>query len=318
MFESNSSSFKSLTGYSDFEFQGIVLDYENLKYNPCNDIIFPSIFNARDKLAAAVGAEWLMYYAPHNNPGGICLAVSDSIQGPWREFCSNPLISNEWSPYYSVSHVSSPHAVWNPDENLLFLYFHGENETTHFAVSEDGVHFKYGGIAVDTRMYENLKNTFYARVFRCNNFQMPYQWRMFFMGYQSGIKKASIYMAKSVDGRSWVPTTEPLLTLQSDHTLGAPYFCHIGDRNVLLCHVDMRKKDCRDHLDCQTDIRAYELDDDFSPANDLGVIFTHDSVNNDNDRVSDPCLIEANHRLYLFHTAGTRLRQKIALAIAQR
>ena len=86
--------------------------------------------------------------------------------GPWTEYNANPLIRNKWPPHYSVSHVSSPHAIWNEEESKLFLYFHGENKTTRFATSRDGIHFTYGGIAVTTTMFDQVTEASYARVFR--------------------------------------------------------------------------------------------------------------------------------------------------------
>ena len=84
-----------------FRHQGVVLDYKDLKYNPCNDVIIPSVI-ATDQLKKPLGRYYL-YYAPHNAPGGICLAFADSPAGPWKEYEANPLITREWAPHYKVS-----------------------------------------------------------------------------------------------------------------------------------------------------------------------------------------------------------------------
>ena len=86
-----------------------------------------------------------MYYSPHESPGGICLAWADDLAGPWREHPDNPLIANAWAPHHAVSHVASPHPLWIEDEKKLFLWYHGENDTTRLATSTDGVHFNYEG-----------------------------------------------------------------------------------------------------------------------------------------------------------------------------
>jgi hypothetical protein len=87
-----------------------------------------------------------MYYSPHDEPGGICLACTDKLEGPWKEYEANPLISNHWAPRYSVSHVSGPHAIWNDEESKLFLYLHAENNTrdkwTPIFLSEFPWHFR--------------------------------------------------------------------------------------------------------------------------------------------------------------------------------
>ena len=62
----------------------MVLDYKDLKYNPCNDILIPSVI-ATDQLQKPLGRYYL-YYAPHNAPGGVCLAYADSPAGPWKAY----------------------------------------------------------------------------------------------------------------------------------------------------------------------------------------------------------------------------------------
>src|SRR5690606_15733298 len=99
------------------------------QFNPTGEFIFPSVIRAADHFDDPL-AEYYLYYAPHENPGGIALAYSDSLDGPWQEYEENPVIGNPWPPHFSVSHISTPHAFWNEDEERLFLYFHGENHET--------------------------------------------------------------------------------------------------------------------------------------------------------------------------------------------
>ena len=61
----------------------IILDYEGLGYNPCDDLIFPSVVDASAFSPEPLGRYYL-YHAPHNAPGGICLAYADAIDGPWE------------------------------------------------------------------------------------------------------------------------------------------------------------------------------------------------------------------------------------------
>ena len=133
-----------------FERKGIAIDFKDLKYNPANDVIFPSVIHAGELFDRARG-KYYIYYAPHNAPGGICLAYADSLDGPWHEYEHNPVISRHREPHYRVSHVSSPHALWIAAEKKLFLWFHGENNTTRYATSSDGVDFTYEGVAISTR-----------------------------------------------------------------------------------------------------------------------------------------------------------------------
>src|SRR6266567_5812290 len=68
-----------------FKYKGIILDDKDLRYNPHQDLIFPSVIAAHDYFISSRGRYYL-YYAPHDAPGGICLAYADNPAGPWREY----------------------------------------------------------------------------------------------------------------------------------------------------------------------------------------------------------------------------------------
>lgn len=184
---------------------GVIIDDANAIYNPTGEFIFPSIFHAGEYFDSPLG-EWYLYYAPHNSPGGISLAYADSLEGPWTEYAANPLITNNWAPYYSsgvTSHVSSPDAIWNPAENAMFLFFHGDNYITRYATTTDGVTFTYGGTAFTTATAgPGTTETSYARVFAHPDPASTYDWALFYMQVQNGVY--SIRVAESTDMRTWV------------------------------------------------------------------------------------------------------------------
>lgn len=105
-----------------------------LAYNPTGETIFPCVRGVYDKISGAKGRYYL-YYAPHDSPGGICLAYADRLEGPYTEHPGNPIVDRVL-PTTTVSHVSSPHVVWNASSREFFLYFHGENTTTRVAGPE--------------------------------------------------------------------------------------------------------------------------------------------------------------------------------------
>jgi hypothetical protein len=189
-------------GWPVFHYQGVITNKTTAIYNPTNEFIFPSIFHAGAYLENPLG-EWYLYYAPHENPGGISLRYAPSPEGPWTEYPSNPVIKNVWPPYYEAPHVSSPDADWNEQAGKLFLYFHGSNSYTRWAETDDGVTFTYGGLAVENAMGgPNVTETSYARVFDHPNPASGYNKAMFYMGNeQDNIRR--IRLAESVDGRSW-------------------------------------------------------------------------------------------------------------------
>lgn len=132
---------------SELIFEGVAIDPLLLQYNPTGEVIFSSIIKASDHSQQALG-EYYLYYSPHDSPGGISISYSDSLDGPWFEYEHNPVIGNDWPPFYRTSHVSSPHVIWIEEKGRFYLYFHGENDTTRYAVSVDGLSFEYRGIAL--------------------------------------------------------------------------------------------------------------------------------------------------------------------------
>lgn len=186
-----------------------------LPHNPTQEFIFPSVFHAGEHLADPL-AEWYIYYAPHDAPGGINLMYADSLDGPWTQYAGSPVINNSIAGF-SVSHVSSPDAFWNAAENKLFMYFHGENTVTRFATSTDGVNFSYQGPIVSTNSVNAAQpgrtatETSYARVFVHPNPASGFNYAMFFMtNYSDNIRR--INTAFSTDGRTWVVQPNPIVT----------------------------------------------------------------------------------------------------------
>jgi hypothetical protein len=103
--------------FPTFRYQGEVT--KDLDYDPTNEVIFPTVIHAGRYVDHPLG-QWYLYYAPHDDPGGICLTYADSLDGPWTEHPDNPLITNEWEGHYTVPHVSSPHVIWNRHEQQMF------------------------------------------------------------------------------------------------------------------------------------------------------------------------------------------------------
>jgi hypothetical protein len=186
----------------------IALDYRNLRYNPCDDLIFPSLIRAADFLRQPLD-NWSLYYAPHNPPGGICLATAPSLNGPWKEFSCNPLIANVWPPHYEVSHVSSPHTLWIAEERIYFCFYHGENNTTRYASSADGIDFKYEGVAVSCEDLSPSDAISYNRVYR-HVLSPECQYIMLIVRYHP--TRQGIQIARSPDARKWRIDPQPLIT----------------------------------------------------------------------------------------------------------
>jgi hypothetical protein len=251
-----------------------------------------------------------MYYAPHNAPGGICLAYADSPAGPWKEYQANPLIAREWTPHYRVSHVSGPHAIWIEEERNLFLYYHGENDVTRFASTTDGIHFQYEGVAVTTKMFDAISEASYARVFRYTLPGKDNRYIMLLMGNNRGTRR--IYLAWSKDGRTWATRRTPLLDPppSTGQIAQAWYFPWRG-RHYLIYHGHLTDS-------FQTaNLYASEIDAVFERPKLLGLFYDHTTASPGNVAQMSPCFLEAQGKIYMYTNIGPRLNQKIALAVAE-
>ncbi|MGC4806889.1 hypothetical protein [Micromonospora sp. DT233] len=295
-----------------FSQAGTAFDKSQLSYNPTGEFIFPSVIRAADYFADPLGAYYL-YYAPHERPGGIALAYSDSIDGPWTEYAANPLIGNTWLPHYStVSHVSSPHAIWVEGEGKLFLYFHGENSITRYATSTDGVHFDYGGTAV-SRDASTGGETSYARVFEQSVARLGTRYLMVFMDNPTaalpgptGPVSRRIRWAVSNDARTWTIQPEPLVTPQGAEGPNAsgPFFLRWQGRNLVIFHA------------ADGNMHAVDVGADFDRETHLGVV--HDSLAEAPDlgRSAAPTFYFDGRSAHMYYEAGGRLTATIGHAVA--
>ncbi|GAB6937967.1 hypothetical protein ACQP60_08255 [Isoptericola variabilis] len=298
--------------FPEFSYVGTAFDKADLAYNPTNEFIFPSVIRAADYFSEPLGT-YYMYYAPHERPGGIALAYSDSIDGPWTEYDGNPLISNSWSPHYeAVSHISSPHAVWVEGEQKLFLYFHGENTITRYATSDDGVHFDYGGTAVQ-RDDTTGRETSYAKVFEQSVPGLGNRYLMLFMDNpanalpgQDGPVARRIRWAVSDDARSWEIQPEPLVTPRGieEPNASGPFFLRWEGRHLVVFHAS------------DGNMHAVDVGQNFDQEIHLGVV--HDSLADapDSGRSAAPTFYFDGRTAHMYYEAGGRLTATIGHAVA--
>ncbi|GAB3225222.1 twin-arginine translocation signal domain-containing protein [Glycomyces halotolerans] len=293
----------AVPGFPTFNHLGVALNKGSLDYNPTDELIFPSIRYVAGRVQNPLGA-WYMYYAPHDAPGGICLAYADSLDGPWTEYSANPIIPRTWSPHYSVSHVSSPHALWNDADGRIYLYFHGENTTTRVATSSDGRNFAYGGTVLHTDMLpSDVSEASYARVF-----PHPVQSGihvMLFMGNQAGTRKIFIGWSHRLSS-GWRFKPDPLISPRSGEggqLSGAHYWSRNGGGHVV-------------YHSGAGNVHVADVGTSFDRENHLGVLYDSMSGAPDNGRAAAPSFAEENGRLYMFYEAGQRASTNIAVARA--
>jgi hypothetical protein len=299
-----------------FEAKGVVFSYEGLRYRPQDDVIFPSVVATNGRFRNPLGRYYL-YYAPHDAPGGICLAYADHLEGPWKEYAKNPLISREWKPHYEVSHVSGPHAIWNEAEKRVFLYFHGENSHTRLATARDGIHFDYDSTVITTADFPGLSEASYARVFEQKLPDADNRFIMLLMGNNHGTRR--IYLAWSKDGRKWTPRAAPLMDPPpgNDQVAGAWLLPWKG-RHYIIAHANSKLAQGPVGINGSGfDLYLNEVDAGFTKANPIGTFMEASAFGADNPALMSPCIFEENGALYLFVNIGPRLRNTIALAVAK-
>ncbi|MFC5006967.1 hypothetical protein ACFPIJ_55300 [Dactylosporangium cerinum] len=288
-------------GFPTYQYLGQPLP-ANLAYNPTGELIFPCIRGMYDKISGARGRYYL-YYAPHDAPGGICLAYGNSLSGPFTEYPANPIISRTWSPHYSVSHVSSPHVVWNASTRQFFMYYHGENTTTRLAISSDGINFTYYGTVLTTAMVPGTSEATYARVFEHRIAALGNKYVMVFMGLKSGRR---IFWGWSNDGKSWQFDPNPLVSPAADGQtdLSGPHLLYRNNTTYVVYHGS------------SGDMFLTEVGNNFDKEIHLGVFHAALSGAPDNNRSAAPSFGTDGGVQYMFYEAGQRSGTKIAVARA--
>ena len=286
-----------------FEFSGIITNKDSMLYNPTDEYIFPSIFHAGAHLEDPLG-EWYLYLAPHNAPAGIMLMYADSLDGPWTEYPANPIITSDWPPYYDVSHVSSPDAIWNEEAGEVFLYFHGENSTTRYASSSDGVTFEYGGEAVWNELGgPTVTETSYARVFEHPDPESDYRYAMFYMANETDNMRR-IRLAESVDGITWTVDPDDVVVPgagDSGNVSGANLWEWDGQLYVI-------------YHNSTGNVMARTIDPTLREVGAAQLLHSSSGVGEDIGRTAAPEIVTDETGTYLFYEAGDRLGATIAYA----
>jgi Fe-S cluster biosynthesis and repair protein YggX len=267
-----------------------------LRYNPTGEFIFPCIRGVYDKISGARGRYYL-YYAPHEKPGGICVAWANSLAGPFTEHTANPVIDNVL-PSTTVSHVSSPHVTWIPAVKQFYLYYHGENTTTRVARSSDGLTFRDETPILSTRLVPGLTETSYARVFAHSG-----RYVMVYMGVLGG--KRHIYHGWSPNGwDQWQFAQTPLINPAGDGLtdISGPHVVVRNGTTYVAYHGNDGK------------MRITEVGNNFDRENHLGVF--HTPIASDNGRTAAPSFGTDGGVEYMFYEAGARLNARICIARA--
>jgi hypothetical protein len=293
-----------------FRYEKVLVYRDKARYNPTDEFIFASVMETTH-IANPLGRYYL-YYAPHDAPGGISLAYADDIEGPYTEYAQNPLLGNAHQGRFSVTHVSSPHVVWMTQYNKYFLYFHGENTTTRWAHSTDGLSWQLAedNIALTTAMWQSrfpgrrFSECSYARVFEYNIPGIGDRYTMLMMLIEQGFGRR-IGLATSNDGKRFTPRDPALIAPaagEGTDISGAFYLPHDG-RHLVVYHGS------------SGNLYATDVGARFDQESHQGVFYDPEPHYPEYDKASAPFFFEVSGRLHFFYDVGPRLDQTIALAI---
>lgn len=267
---------------------------------PTGEVIFPCVRGVYDKISGA-RSRYYLYYAPHENPGGICVAFADSLEGPFTQYPGNPLI-DRFLPTTTVSHISSPHVTWDAATKQFFCYFHGENTVTRVARSTDGIHFTDETPILSTRLVPGTSETSYARVFEHPLPGRNNKYVMVFMGVRGGRRIFYGWSPNGWDG--WQFSSTPLVNPEPDGVtdIAGPTLVKRNGTTYVAYHGNDGR------------MRITEVGNAFDRENHLGVF--HAPIASDDGRVAAPSFGTDNGTEYMFYEAGPRLQARICIARA--
>jgi hypothetical protein len=323
---------RSAPSFPQFTPDGFTIEMDDYQYNPTKEFNFPTIVDTKDHpVTNELGNyRYYLFYAPHDAPAGNCVAASNSLDGPWVEYEGNPVVGKTWPKedgsgenWYEVSHVSSPHVIWNEVYQCYFMYFHGENNVTRYATSTDLLNWTYGGVCVVANDFSATGSghteASYARVFEHEVPGLGNRYIMLLMINNSADMR-KIFWAHSVDGKDWTAVQTPLLdpSMSSEYkgNFSGPWFMERDGRYFVVCHAssgNMYAFEVGESLDeCIPWGVFYDSRDSVDPNN-----VEHESAWPDYGRAGAPSFVKDDEgRWHMFYEGGKRLHANIVHATA--
>jgi hypothetical protein len=328
---------------------GYVKEIADYKYfTTSKEFIFPSVIDTK-KYTTADGKfkngqtpinRYYLYYAPHENPGGIFLSTASTLDGPWTEYDGTAgmtpgmVMDFAWAETQSdivkngaERHISACQVVWNDVQDKYIMYFHGPNTTTHYATSEDLINWTFGASILLSHQFSPIgEEASYAKAFEHEIPGLDNKYILMLMNQESQIRR--IYWAHSKDGINWTPVTKPLISPDLNYkkvpgTDRKPNFDGGGGTGPYGNNASgpfLMKKDGRYFVICHDsadNLHVVEVGESFDMEVHWGEYMTKNDVilNNTATRPAAPDFIQDdNGRWYMFFEAGGRLGANIAYA----
>lgn len=304
-----------------FYADGYTIELEDYQYNPTQEFNFPSIIDTNQYPLPDDGTplgRYYLFYAPHDAPAGLCLMTADSLDGPWTEYDQNPIIKKTWPKedgsgnHYNVSHVSSPHVIWNTTYNEYFMYFHGENPVSRYATSKDMINWTYGGEVVRANDFSPTgsghSEASYARVFEHQVPGLGNKYIMVLM-INNSANMRKIFWAHSPDGKDWTAVKSPLLSpdsvpgLDYKGNLSGAYFFELDGRCYVIAHASTGN------------MYLFEVGTKLDEEIHWGLFYDSADAFPDYARAGAPCFMKADDgSWHMYYEGGRRLHANIVHA----
>ena len=205
----------------------------------------------------------------------------------------------------------------------MFIYFHGENSDTRYAISTDGINFEYGGVAANMRAH-SFNDFAYSRVFPATIPEHSVKYIMLTGGTDRESFKINPplpgyrnYLSTSIDGRNWATSTIPISPLPPgvDQT-GAACYLRWNNRNFIITMGNLAGWDPIDNAKLISNIYLHEVDDMFQNAKFRGILLDRGVLAPEHSRFSSPGVFVEDNKIHLFFTVGKRLNEKAGYAVA--
>jgi hypothetical protein len=320
---------------------GFVREIDDYQYKGVsNEFIFPSILDTKKYTeegiflnGESVLDRYYLFYTPHEVPGGMYLATAPTLDGPWTE--RNTVIDINWAKAVNGSivntadHISSCQVVWNDVYKKYFMYFHGPNSTTHYAVSDNLKDWTFGKSILNPQSFGSRGNeASYAKVFEHTIPGINNKYILMLMINENNVRK--IFSAYSQDGIDWVCNRKPLVSPDLDYkkipgtikkpnyagsmgnNVSGPFFMESEGRYFVFCNGssgNMFIVEVGELLDMEIHWGEYMKQEDVVIDTDI------DGKKIAVPRIAAPDFITDDNGIrYMFFEAGGRLGANIAYA----
>lgn len=204
---------------------GFMIETEDYQFPaPTNEYIFPCVVDTKKNLDIngnfSDGTKpldrYYWYHTPHDDPGGMYLYTGPTLDGPWTE--QGIKMTNDWAKQngLNTSHISSCHIIWNNVYNKYFMYFHGNNDQTNYATSDNLLDWTFGKTVVRYDDFSfSSREASYAKVFE---YAVPgYNNKYVMMLMINENNTRTIYWGYSNDGIEWTGVRKPLVTPKTSY-----------------------------------------------------------------------------------------------------